>query len=67
VRDAAGAWLPPGFAAETEAAESDDGEAVPDAGFATEDEPHPANFPDDETASDDLPAFLTGDDQVAAG
>ncbi len=66
-RDAAAAWLPPGIAADADAAQGDDGGAAPDAAFAIEDEPRAADFPDDDAASDDLPAFLSGDEQAAAG
>ena len=64
-RDVAAAWLPPGIAADPDAAQGDDGGAAPDAAFATADEPRAVDFPDD-AASDDLPAFLTGADQAAA-
>ena len=66
-RDVAAAWLPPGIAADADAAQGDAGGAAPDAAFATEDEPRAADFPDDDAASDDLPAFLSGDEQAAAG
>jgi ParB family chromosome partitioning protein len=65
-RDDAAAWLPPGIAAGADA-QGDDADAAPDAAFATADEPRAADFPEGDAASDDLPAFLTGDDQAAAG